>query len=291
MSPFRPPSRGPRGGVQAIGTASGALASLFVVLLSVFIYTSRLIRPAEEGRPNVPNASVLTASQDAIFRPGSGGASATNSEVATGDAPPLGLDPSAPHDPPAEAGTLLGGPPPSTDTVLVEDPALGIRIELPRGWQSAVFDDADGPLGAADRDLVVEDPASGARMAVSAWDASELAPLNLWLMGVASGMRSVDGRWPSNARVAGEDAMALWAPESPTQPASYAVFLAHEGRYYRVAYAARDGGDAIDAFLTSLAQFDWLSPAVSASSEADTVPSLPMPAARYFPGQSLSPTR
>ncbi|MCB0217631.1 MAG: hypothetical protein H6648_05645 [Caldilineae bacterium] len=291
MSPLRPQSHGPRGRVQAIGTASGALASLFVVLLSVFIYTSRLIRPAEVDGANLRETRWDASNPDPLAHPGSGGASADGSEAGPGEAPPAGLEPSVARGPATEASVLLGDPSTGDDTVLVEDPALGVRIALPRGWQSADFDADDGPLGAADRDLVVEDPATGARMALSAWDARELAPLHLWVMGVASGMRSVDDVWPSNARVAGEDAIALWAPESPIRPASYAVFLAHDGRYYRVAYAARDGGDAIDRFVTALAQLDWLSPAVSASAEADTLPPLPMPAARYFPGQGLSPTR
>lgn len=276
-----------RPAIQSVGAASAALASLFLVLFSVFVFTSRLVH-GEDPRRLLPGAEV-------------GAASVPNSP--SRDLPAMS-DVSRSERPPSSTDPILRSDPDTASEFLsFDDPALGLATSLPAGWREATLDGPADPLTAADRDRLLEHPASGARLAISAWDARDLAPLELWVMGVASGMRSIDGRWPRNARLAGEDAIALWAPESPTQPAHYAVFLAHGGRYYRLAYAAHDGGAAMGAYALMLAKLRWLDPqsadAADASDvsgsedptdnggfdsgEAATLPPLPLPGSRYFP--------
>jgi hypothetical protein len=282
-----------RPAIQSVGAASAALASLFLVLLSVFVFTSRLVRGDDAGRVQLGREAGAASAPRSLGRGQTGGSVASRTE-----------------DSPAAAQLArLATKDAASEFVSFEDPALGLSTSLPAGWREATFRDAADPhsaadshgatdsLNAADRDRLLEDPASGARLAISAWDARDLAPLELWVMGVASGMRSIDGRWPSNARLAGEDAIALWAPESPTQPARYAVFLAHGGRYYRLAYAANDGGAAMGAYALMLARLRWLDARSElgsepsdvtdsedlADAETATLPPLPLPGSRYFP--------
>lgn len=163
-----------------------------------------------------------------------------------------------------------------------QEPVTGLSLQVPDHWQHALLRREDSPAPVADIDVVFEDTASAARLAVSAWDASQLASFTSWASTTARGMQSVDGRLPVNALVAGREALVTWAPESATTPATYAAFLEREGIFYRVAYTAADGGGAIGDFIRALVTLEW-----DEAQTVDTVPPLPVPTGRYFPSDLL----
>jgi hypothetical protein len=242
--------RPPDAGPQAIGTAAAALIGLFLVLLAVFIYLSGL--DAASTRPPEPAA---------------GGAGI-----------PAGA---------ASGGRPLGASAES-EYREVEQADWGYALLLPATWRETA--PAGGPTAFrdADHDLIVQHPATGARLAISAWQAAGRGPLETWVLDAARGMESTDGRWPRNARVAGEPALALWGPERPALPIHYAVFLGHGERYYAVSYAAYDGGAALPDFAKALVSLTWLDGGgpvsiLGGDEGQDMVPLFPQPASRYFP--------
>ncbi len=306
----------PAARLRAPGSIWVAPASLILVLLSVFVFTSRqdgppageagatLSTPAAGGAgdPAIgldPDGRVSIQTLGSTESDATGGADVGIADH-SGDTSPGTVDGSAGgHSVIAAAAasaTPLARPgllPPGPETEPLRDDALGLATWLPEGWQRVSLQGEDAPWSAADHDLVLEDPATGARLALSAWDAGQLPPLHLWLPGIAAGLQSVDGKWPVNAQIAGVPALVLWSPEDPTTPGRYAAFLSRGGRYYRLAYSARDGGAAVGAFVSMLARLTWLDASGSelTSSSAALVPPLPLPSARYFPGEGLAPSR
>lgn len=233
----------------SIGTAAAALVALFVVLLSVFIYLSRL------------NGAVT--------------------EQVAGRAPTRPTPPAA------------SGRGPSSLTVSaadgyqsLRDPRWNYALMFPKDWRSAAVDGGSGLLAQADHDRVVEDPTTGARLALSVWTADEERSLADWAARVAPGMLPADGSWQPNARVAGSPALALWAPESATQPVRYATLLLAGGRLYALSYAAQDGGAALADYAKALVSLSWLDDA-AAEGSPDQVPLFPLPAPRYYPSDQL----
>jgi len=271
--PFRPFSRPPAGqpaptgtreaagsadlaAPASIGAAAAALVVLFLVLLSVFIHLSRL-NQSVAGPPAAPDAAVVTA-----------------------------------PDPAATATTALGLGALTVSAAdgyqSLQDEGWDYEVMFPKGWRSATVERSGTLLTQADHDRVVEDPLTGARMALSVWTASEDQPLEAWAERVAPGMQPTDGTWPANARVAGRPAVALWAPESATQPGHYATLLLKDGRLYGLSYAARDGGTALADYAKALVSLRWLAEG-DREGQADQVPLFPLPAPRFHPSERLFP--
>jgi hypothetical protein len=183
----------------------------------------------------------------------------------------------------ARGAALLPSPVAGRAPVDYQDPRYGFRLSVPGGWRQASVADEDRPALAADYDLVWEDPDSRARLSVSAWEGSRLTSFLLWTALVGAGMQSIDGQLPTNAVVAGQPALLLWAAESPSSPTRYALFLEHGGTFYRLAYGAHDGGAALGDFARALVSLRW-------DGEADAVDVLPLrvaPADRYWPSERL----
>ena len=271
--PFRPFSRPPAGqpaptgtreaagsadlaAPASIGAAAAALGVLFLVLLSVFIHLSRLNQSAA-GPSTAPIAAPVTA-----------------------------------PDPAATATTALGLGALTVSAAdgyqSLQDEGWDYEVMFPKGWRSATVERSGTLLTQADHDRVVEDPLTGARMALSVWTASEDQPLEAWAERVAPGMQPTDGTWPANARVAGRPAVALWAPESATQPGHYATLLLKDGRLYGLSYAARDGGTALADYAKALVSLRWLAEG-DREGQADQVPLFPLPAPRFHPSERLFP--
>jgi len=162
------------------------------------------------------------------------------------------------------------------------DPQYGFQLEVPAGWRASEVGDEDAPASSADHSAVFEAADTGARLAVSVWEASELASFYLWAGVVARGMQSVDGQLPTNALVAGHAALVVWAPESPATPAQYAALLARQSRYYRLAYSATDGGAALGDFVRALVPLSW-----DGEETQDIIPPLPAPTGRFYPSNLL----
>lgn len=233
----------------SIGTAAAALVALFVVLLSVFIYLSRL-----NGANTRPVADTSVADATAPAAPGGG----PGSQVVSA----------------ADGYQSLS------------DPRWNYALMVPKNWRSAAVDGGSGLLAQADHDRVVEDPVTGARLALSVWNAPEAQGLADWAARIAPGLQPADGSWQPNAMVAGSPALALWAPESATQPVRYATLLQAGGRLYALSYAALDGGAALADYAKALVSLRWLDASETAGSP-DQVPLFPLPAPRYYPSSQL----
>jgi hypothetical protein len=136
---------------------------------------------------------------------------------------------------------------------------------------------------AADYDVAWEDPATGARLAVSAWEAGRVASFPLWSALVGAGMAPTAGEAPYNALVAGQPALLLWAPESAVSPARYALLFERGGRYFRLAYGAADGGAGLVDFGRAAASLRWPEDTPAAA----VVPLSPPGAGRYWPGEAF----
>ncbi len=237
------------------GVVAVIVVGLFVVVLAVFLYLVPLSRGQDPGLAQ--------------------------------SAPAAGATPGAPSIPAAggESGGMAVLPSPVTDGKAQEhsDTRYGFRLMVPAGWARAQVSDDERPALAADYDVVWEDPDSGARLAVSAWNGENVASFVLWSALVGSGMQSVDGQVPTNAVVAGQPALLLWAPETPVTPARFALFLERDGTYYRVTYSAHDGGAAISDYARALATLRW-------PDSPDTPLLLPLravPDSRYWPSSRL----
>jgi len=163
------------------------------------------------------------------------------------------------------------------------DPGGQFQLQVDQSWRSATAEADGAPLPAADFDVIFVDPDTGARMALSHWDLGVELPLHRAAMSLAPGQAPVNSAGPTNAVVAGEPALLLWAPESPVQPAVYTALLEHEARLYRLAYAAGDGGAGLLDFTRLLVSLEWLAADGSPTATIDTIPPLPQPASRYFP--------
>ena len=132
----------------------------------------------------------------------------------------------------------------------------------------------------------MEDPQTGARMALSIWAASDDQPLEGWARRVAPGMQPTDGSWEASATVAGQPALALWSPESATRPGHYATLLLAGGRLHALSYAAHDGGASLADYAKALVSLRWLDSAEGAD-RPDQVPLFPMPSPRFYPSGRL----
>jgi hypothetical protein len=309
-----PPSNGRGAWDRPALLASLAMGGLFVIVLAVSLLIGR-----QNARPDPPDlatavagdegmgngvagdevAGSMTAQAAGAATAAVGGDSAAGTlpggaeSAETAGAPADGSDssPGLPGSAAPTATAAAGRPlvPPAGTTVRLEtyrDPQGEFQLMIDRSWQAAETD-GEGAPPAAERDLTFVQPASGARLAVSIWDAAAGIALDRLATDLAPGLVPVDGRWPSNAMVAGERAIVLWAPESPAVPAVYAVFFEHEGRVYRVAYAANDGGAALLDFLRLLVTLEWIAPDGSVGDTIDTIPPLAQPPSRYFPSAAL----
>lgn len=234
----------------SIGTAAAALVVLFLVLLSVFIYLSRLNQGAADlvaappAEPRVEATATGASTLGALTVSAAGGYQA------------------------------------------LRDPRWNYAVLFPEDWPSAAVDGSGSLLAQADHDRVVEDPRTGARMALSVWTAGEDLPLEDWAGRVAPGMQPTDGSWQANATVAGRPALALWAAESATRPGHYVTLLLKDGRLYGLSYAARDGGAALADYAKALVSLSWPNDPVMAD-QADQVPLFPLPAPRFHPSERL----
>jgi hypothetical protein len=248
---------------RSLGVLAVVVVVLSLVLLAVFLHIVPLARERTE-----------VASQEAGPRVSSGVPPTVGSpDDALFTAPP-GLTP--------QPGTIPTTDVPTTAVRTYQDADHGFRLDVPADWETATVAQV-GPLYAADYDVVFAAPGSPARIAVSAWSTTGRAPFGLWLPLAAGGMLAVDGRFPTNAVVAGRPAAIVWSPESAADAAYYAAFLEDGGRHYwRVAYGAGDGGEAITDFLRALVTLEW-----GSEPTLDTIPPLPAPTSRYHPRERL----
>jgi hypothetical protein len=154
----------------------------------------------------------------------------------------------------------------------------GFRLDLSSNWRQ--LDTTDSRAASSEPvHVIFSNPASGARLAVTAWPGEGKAPLSrTWIQEQAPGMASVDGRWPTEAVIAGDQALIVWADEAPDVPARYAAFVRHAGNAYRVAYSASDGGALLADYARALVSLEWTD-----DDTTDMVPPLPRPAGRFFP--------
>lgn len=259
----------------SVGAAAVALVALFLVLLSVFIYLSRLNRgPVVEG-PAMPTVDPSLAAPEAE-------SAAIVTALPVADAPPA-----------ASGGGLLNmlsvlkaG---AADAYRTHrDDTWGYEVLLPDAWKAATVVAAGQRLAEAAHDRVLEDPGSGARLALSVWEgaAAEDLPLQAWAERVAPGLAPAEGGWEPNATVAGEPALSLWSGEAASQPLRLATLLRHGDRLFLLSYGAPDGGAALAHYVKALVSFRFLDqdPATEA---ADQIPLLPLPDPRYYPSGRL----
>lgn len=254
----------------SIGAAAVALVALFLVLLSVFIYLSRLNRGP--GQPADAGAPVATAI----------------APLPTTVAAPPGLAPSTADDGILGIlGVLNAAAADNYQTLRDEDWAY--ELMLPAAWPVASLgDDGPGLLTQAQHDRVVEAPSGGARLALSVWQVEDPSrSLQAWAERLVPGLAPVDGSWEPNATVAGQPALCLWSAESATQPLRLATLLQHGGRLYLLSYSAPDGGAALGHYLKALVSLRFLDAAAASAESADQVPPLPLPAPRYYPSERL----
>lgn len=192
-------------------------------------------------------------------------------------------DPAAAPRFPAQAGE-------APETFVVEAvEGLGASFVRRAAWRRAAvsFDEGDA-AHQADVDLVLEAPDAGSRLALSAWNAGERAPFELWVLSVAGGMRSVDGQYPTNAVIGALPALIVGDPESPITPVRYAAFLDRGTHYVRLAWSG--GGASADPydFARALVTLAW-DDTLEADGGADTVPALDLPSGLYYPSEQLFP--
>lgn len=164
---------------------------------------------------------------------------------------------------------------------------LGAAFVMRADWRRAevLLSEGDAP-DRADIDLVFEAPDGGSRLALSAWDTGERAPFELWVMSVAGGMRSIDGRYPYNAAVGGAQALIVGEAETPTSPVRYAAFLDRGSHFVRIAWSGSGpSADPYD-FARALVTLTWAD-ALELGQAADTVPGLDLPSGIYYPSESL----
>lgn len=271
---FRQPKNAPVAAAQpegpeagSIGAAAVALVALFLVLLSVFIYLSRLNRgPDHPADGDAPVATAIAPLPTAVGGPTGQGSS-------TGI---LGI-----------LGVLSAGAADGYQTL--RDEGWSYELMLPAGWSAAALDDDEpGLLTQAQHDRVVEAPAGGARLALSVWEAEDPSlDLQEWAQRLAPGLGPVDGSWEPNATVAGQPALCLWSAEAATQPLRLATLVRHGGRLYLLSYSAPDGGASLGHYLKALVSLRFLDTAAGAAEPADQVPPLPLPQPRYYPSEQL----
>jgi hypothetical protein len=232
--------------VMNTGVVGVIVIALVLVVLSVFLY----VVPLSQGRATV--------------RPGNG-------------------QPVAAAPGPGTTAPVLPSPAVAGAPERYTDPRYAFDLAIPAGWRRAAVTDEARPALAADYDVVWEQPDTGARIAVSAWDARTVTSFLLWSALLGAGMQSADGQTPTNAIVAGRPALLLWAPETPTTPARLAVFLARGNTYYRIAYTAYDGDAAVADYARALATLHWPGDAASTL----VLPLRGLPNSRYWPSERL----
>lgn len=184
--------------------------------------------------------------------------------------------------PAAQSGPVTGPlpvpPGAGRDLVPYRDAAGGFAFERLASWEARTpgrIEDDDG----RSRTVVFEERGSRARLTVTVWPGrGATPPARAWVEEQAPGMDSVDGRWPTEAVVAGVPAVIVWRDESPDAPARYAAFVRHGGDLVRVAYAASDGGALLGEFARALVTLEW-----EDGDTTDLIPPLPRPAGRYYP--------
>jgi hypothetical protein len=243
---------------RSMGLIASLMVLVFLVMLSVFLYISRLAR---DGNPWTTDAAATTVAADA---------------TPTED-PTVGS---------SAVAALLPTPRQDSPLARYADARFGFRLDLPEHWRHAVAVDPAPIFPTADYDVVFEEATSHARLAVSVWENAPDDASTLWAALVAPGLQSVDGRWPTEAQVSGVPAAVLWADETPVVPARYAVCLVRDGRRYRVAYAASDGGARLSEYARAVVSFE-----LGADDTPDTIPPLPRPGGRYFPTEALFETQ
>lgn len=277
QSPARPlPAEGREAG--SIGAAAAALVALFLVLLSVFVYLSRLNRgPVGAGPSGTPPAGPGPVTQGEDAPP----------EVT---ALPIAGPPAA-----APGGAFL-----DVLSVLTvgaadayqthRDEAWSYELLLPGSWEAATVAATGQRLAEPAHDRVLQEPATGARLALSVWDAADEENLTLqaWAERVAPGLSPVGDSWEPNATVAGEPALCLWSAEAASQPLRLATLLRHGDRLYLLSYGAPDGGAALAHYVKALVSLRFLDQDPAAGT-ADQIPLLPLPDPRYYPSGLLFP--
>jgi hypothetical protein len=251
--------------VALVATVIGALC---LILLAVLLFVAQLSRHGD------------TASTQELTAPGA--SSATGVPVGFGTTlPPTTGYPAPTSQVPVTPLTTPGTIPAHWHRYV--DQLYGFELELPEDWREATIEPAPMAVAEiADHDVAFEQPDTRARIAVSVWDAAGRAPFALWLGIVARGMVAVDGQLPTNAWVAGQPALVVWSPDTPTTPAHYGVFLERDGRYYRLTYSATDGGAGIGTFLRALVTLTW-----NDEPATDLIPRLPLPREPYYPSERL----
>ena len=227
-----------------IGTATTAMFTLFMVLLTVFIMISEDLEDA--GSPS-------TAPADQGLQ---------------AESLPIPENPSL-SEPAPMAGQSMN----------VGDFETGFTTHLPADWKRVETRTMEIPVEGASQNWAFESPSTGARIAIGTWRSQGLAPLSIWALEASNGMRSVDGEWPQNANIAGRPALVLWSPAQAGAPARYAAFLESDESYICIAYTAYDGGQAMPTFMQALAGFELPEPGAYAAQQwtnsVDLLPVLP----------------
>lgn len=258
--------RGPS--AASTGGTAGLLFALFLLLLSGFIWLGDELR--EAGLIPERSDSIRAGATEPLTGTAISGAGSANR---------------------ARAETLPGQ---SRTSPFYEDLISGFGLHLPDGWQRTERQSDASLPSFGDHDLILQDPQSGARFAISSWDAEGLASLPLFLGRIAPGFQPVDGDWQSNAEISGQPALVLWAPDSPTTPARYLAAMEHQGRFICLGYTALDGGAARERFKQLLESMRFhavdharLAGDVEGARDTTRLPRLPLPEGRYFPAESL----
>ncbi len=282
---------------------TGLLLTLFVTLLAFLSWTLyRTVFGA--GAPVIGGVEAVPMEPASV--------QLINSEPAPESAAsgPAESDAPAPEEPVDGAESVFGGIAPieserprfapqeaeSTENFLIERiDGLGASFVRRGQWSRAevLLAEGDGP-DQADIDVILEAPDGGSRLALSAWNATERVPFELWVLSVAGGMRSIDGQYPFNAMIGGVPALIVGDPETPTSPVRYAAFLDRDSYFIRLAWSG--GGPSADPydFARALVTLNWddspgaaVDAAANAASDFDTVPAFDLPNGLYYPSDSL----
>jgi hypothetical protein len=246
---------------RSVGVIAALIVFVFLVLLAVFLYISRL--SPDGSRNGEPGAS-----------PGAAGVRARAWATSVAAPAPSRIAP----------GPLPTAPGEGTPLVRYQDARYGFRMDLRDSWRPADAATTEPAFPDADYNVVFEDPDTGARLAVSVWDDGTVVDVPLWVPAVAPGMRPVGDEWVPRDTVAGEPTLAMWSAQSPTLPARYAAFLTHDGRRYRVAYSAADGGARIGEFVRALVSLEF-----GDDDTPDLVAPLPQPTPRQVTAPAGTP--
>jgi len=251
-----------------------AMTAVFGIVLTVSLAIGR-----NDARPTPDAVSTADTKSDALASDPAAGDSVA---PAAGDPTPAKV-PAAPPAPAAVLGRPITAAAAAAPLRAYSDARDGFEAIVDTSWRVVTVQDGAAPPPAPAYSVMFGQSGTGARMAISRWRVAAAVPLERWAADVAGGLASVNGRTPTNAMVAGSAALLLWAPESPTVPARYEALLRRGDRVYGVAYAAYDGGAAMQSFVRLLVTLEWPGAGGAARPTVDLIPPLLPPAARFFP--------